>query len=345
MYDHSADLVRLYLPLLNHAQEDVRRQAYTVLMCAAGRGALVALRHLVQGADPEARRQAQQAISVIASFEGADVKVQSSPGLYVTCLGSLRLSIAGRWIEMRDWSPAEGGRAGWQKVHAVFGFLVHSGRHGTTRRALGEAVWGAAASGSSLARTLSTLRQALVRAGGEEAVDRALVLNDDYCRLDPASYSSDVAVFERVYSLASDVELSEGLAAAVPLYAQALDLYTGPYMADVLPGSGWMRPQRELLASYAIIAAERLAEAAYERGDFRRCVLICLQALGADPTADDIVIWMLRAYARLGHYGELEFAYRSYLQAAGIAPGEAATHQDAVLQTYEELVRARSVNE
>jgi DNA-binding SARP family transcriptional activator len=116
-------------------------------------------------------------------------------------------------------------------------------------------------------------------------------------------------------------------------------------MADVLPGSGWMAARRELLSSYSVIAAERLAEETFERGDYRRCVLVCLRALAADPAGDDIVAWMLRAYARLGHFGELDYAYRAYLRAAGLDPADPRAREDTVVRTYEDVIRARAVNE
>lgn len=345
MYDRGTGLVRLYLPLLTHDDIEVRRHAATLLTLTVGPEALAALRRLAQDSDREVRRQAQVAIDALARIDGRSLEGMPEAGLQVTCLGALRVRAAGGWIDMRAWSPPEGGRAGWQKVQAAFAYLVHCERHGTSRKDLGEAVWGAAASPSSLNRTLTTLRQALVRGAGQDLARRVLIADDERCMLDPQLYETDVAVFERVYALAYDAEHSAGLGAAAPLYAQALDLYTGPYMADVTLGSGWMMGRRALLSSYCLLAAERLAEHAYELGDYRRCVLVCLQALGADPAADDIVIWMLRAYARLGHYGELEHAFRGYLRAAGLDPSDAAVRQDPVLRTYEQLVRTRSVNE
>jgi DNA-binding SARP family transcriptional activator len=115
-------------------------------------------------------------------------------------------------------------------------------------------------------------------------------------------------------------------------------------MEDIIPGSRWMYGRRELLSSYYLIAAERLAEEAYLRGDYRRCVLVCLQSLNADPTDDNIVSWLLRAYAQLGHFGELEHAYRSYLREARVDPAGEDEH-DIVIATYKELIRARAVNE
>jgi DNA-binding SARP family transcriptional activator len=342
----SSNLVRLSLPLLAHADPDVRGQVYVLLHCAYGGSLLPALERLAQDRDVQVRRQAAIALEAVGA-EGIHTDPEPQPygALPVTCLGALRVFAGDRWLEPRDWSPDAGGRAGWQKVQGIFAFLLHCGVHGTTRDALAEAVWGGPSSASSLSRTLTTLRGTLARAAGETFAEQALLCAGELCRLEPDLFDCDAPVFERAFNLAADLEHAEGLLAAAPLYAQAVDLYGGPYMADVLPGSGWMLPRRELLTSYFVNASERLAAAAYERGDDRRCVQICLQALDAEPAADDLITWALRAYARLGLYGESETVYRSYLRAAGINPEDADADQDPVVETYIQLTRTRAVNE
>jgi DNA-binding SARP family transcriptional activator len=344
MHVRSTNLVRLALPLLAHPDPEVARQAYTLLLSAYGEGVAASLRRLAQDADGEVRRQAQLALQGVAAGSALAAE-PSDVAMQIACLGSLRVYAGGRWLEPRAWSPEGGGRAGWQKVQAVFAFLVHSSPHGATRDAVSAAVWGEQTSTSSLARTLTTLRQALGQALGQEFAERLLVTTGDHVRLDAELYETDWRQFERVYARALDAEDANGLRAAAPLYAQALELYAGPYMGDVLPGSGWMAARRELLSSYAVIAAERLAEDAYARADYRRCVQVCLQALAAAPAVDDIVAWMLRAYAKLGKYGELDYAYHDYLRTAAMDPSDPRAEQDPVVRAYEEVIRSRIVND
>lgn len=345
MHIQSTNLVRMSLPLLTHADAEIRRQVYDLLVCAYGGGVGASLRRLAQDPDLQVRRRAQLAL------EGAFVALEPAAAaldevvVHVLSLGTLRVCAGGAWLDPRDWSPEDGGRAGWQKVQGAFAYLLHCGAHGATRAALVDAVWGGPTSPSSLSRTLTTLRGALARAAGEAFAERALICVGDTCRLDPLRFETDAHVFERVFALAAEREEAEGLAAAAPLYAQALELYGGPYMGDVLPGSGWMLPRRELLASYYVLAAERLAEDAYERGDDRRCVQLCLQVLDAEPAADDLVTWLLRAYARLGRHAELEFVYQSYLRVTGIKPADPQSEADPVVQAYAAVTRSRAVNE
>ncbi len=63
-------------------------------------------------------------------------------------------------------------------------------------------------------------------------------------------------------------------------------------------------------------------------------------ALDAEPAADEVVTWLLRAYAGAGRYAELEHAYRSYLRAAGLDALSDAGQQDAVVRLYQSLGRA-----
>lgn len=345
MHIQRANLVRLSLSLLNHPDAEVRRGVYTLLHCAYGTGVSEELRRIAQEPKAEVRRQAQRALESGETAAPTVIAPQPPEVLHITCLGALRVYAAGRWIEARDWSPEDGGRAGWQKVQAVFSFLAHCGVHGTTRSALGEAVWGTAASPSSLARTLTTLRNVLACVTGPAFAERALLINGDYCRLDPALYESDAQIFERVFSLAAETEQAEGLRAAAPLYEQALELYGGPYLANIVPGNRWMIARRELLSSLYVLAAERLAAETYQRGDDHHCVQICLRALDAEPAADDLLTWMLQAYARLGWYGELDYSYRNYLQVTGLDPGHPHAVKDSVIETYAKLTRSRVVNE
>jgi hypothetical protein len=89
-----------------------------------------------------------------------------------------------------------------------------------------------------------------------------------------------------------------------------------------------------------VIAAERLAEYAFDRGLYHQCIDTCAIALDADPAADDMVSWLLQAYAGAGLDADLEHAYRNYLHAAGLDALSAAGQRDDVVQLYQSLGRA-----
>src|SRR4051812_32280058 len=313
MSQQPTNLARLYLPLLVDNQPAIRRQACLILLGTYGDRALTYLRRLADDADPQVRNDARLALLAIAEITDSTLKAKPFRGMHVECLGRMRVYIGNYEMRDSDWTEAEGGRAGARKMQGVLAYLIHCGRRGSTRAALGAALWDKGFSATSLSRTLSALRQTLRRhADSTFVVERALVIENDHCLLDPDCYHTDVLHFEQAYSQATRVEHEQSLEAAVPLYINALQLYFGPYMADIPCANGWYRSRRDHLRSSFVIAAERVAEHAYEQGLYSQCIDTCALALDAEPGADEVVTWLLRAYAGAGLYAELEHAYRSY---------------------------------
>jgi DNA-binding SARP family transcriptional activator len=332
---------RLYLPLLADHQPAVRRQACLILLGTYGDRALTYLRRLADDTDPQIRHDARLALLAIAEITDSALKAKPFRGMHVECLGRMRVYIGNYEMRDSDWTEAEGGRAGARKMQGVLAYLIHCGRRGSSREALGAALWDKGFSASSLSRTLSALRQTLGRhADSTFVVERALVIENDYCLLDPDCYDTDTMLFEQAYSQATRVEQEQSLAAAVPLYTNALQLYFGPYMAGIPCANGWNRSRRAHLRSSFVIAAERLAEHAYGQAQYSQCIDVCALALDAEPAADEVVTWLLRAYAEAGLYADLEQAYRSYLHAAGLDALSAVGKQDAVVRLYQSLGHA-----
>jgi hypothetical protein len=92
-----------------------------------------------------------------------------------------------------------------------------------------------------------------------------------------------------------------------------------------------------------VIAAERVAEYTYTQRHYQQCIAVCHMALRADPGADDVTAWLLRAYAQKRSYVELEQTYHNYLHAAAVDLQSAESQQDLVVQTYKNLGRVRVV--
>jgi DNA-binding SARP family transcriptional activator len=343
MGNTGGNAARPYLTLLNHSDVEVRRQACAILLGTHGAQALTALRCLLDDPDAETRLQARQGLHAVAAISGGAVAEQPWQGIYVECLGQLRVWVGGRCIQPRDWRQPDNGRAGWRKVQGAFAYLVHRGRHGASRKALGQAVWGGPVSAASLARTLSALRQTLTGLDGSPQIERALTLSGDQISLAADAYTSDAGFFEQTFEIACHTEDEQGLAAAAPLYAQALRLYTGPYMSDVAGSDEWGQRQRDHLIGNAVIAAERLAEHAYAEQRYRQCATICRQALEIDEAAEELSSWLLRAYDRLNLRHEIGQAYRSYLRAATVSPNEGEGRHNPVVRTYQELTGRRDI--
>jgi len=343
MERRTANPARLYLPLLADAQPNIRHHAAAILLGTYGDRALTFLRQLLDDPDRTTRQRARAALRILGEDLGVAIGLHPPPRMYVECLGQLRVYIAGHEIHPHDWAQLDGGRAGWRKVQGVFAYLIHCGRRGSSRESLGAAVWGGPVSASSLSRTLTALRQALDQAGDAAFVERALTITRDSCVLSPEAYHTDVQLFGQAFNIACAVEQTRGLAAAVPLYAQAVNLYGGPYMAGVPGGETWSQARHDLHMNEYLIAAERLAEHAYTRRRYQHCAALCRAALQIDPAADDITAWLLRTYNQVGLYDELGRAYREYLRRVAIDPASAEARQDLVVQTYQGFTRERAV--
>lgn len=343
MSNKGGNPARLYLPLLDHAQAEVRQQASAILLGAHGAGALTALRGLLDDADPAVRQQARAGLHAITAISGREIAEQSIQGIYIECLGQLRVWIGGRQILPRDWMQPDSGRAGWRKVQGAFAYLVHRGRYGASRAALGQAVWGGQASTASLARTLTALRQTLNGSDDAPLIERALTISGDQISFAADTYTTDARFFEQMFEIACAIESEQGLAAAAPLYAQTMQLYTGTYMIDIAGSEEWAQRQRDHLSGSLIIAAERLAEHAFAKQRYRQCVTICHQALEIDDTAEELSNWLLRAYDRLNLRHEIAQAYHSYLRAATVTPHGDEGRHNPVVRTYQELIGARDV--
>lgn len=338
----SERIVRLYLPLLAHAEPAVRRQAGLVLLCSYGARARGYLQPLLRDSSGAERDKVRLALDTLALIDGQPASDNDAGEGYIQCLGRLQAHISGHVLALDNWDSVSSAKAGWQKVRRAFAYLVHCGRRGATRRTLMEAVWGSELGQSSLPRTLAALQQTMAHVAGNELAPRLLTVTDDHCMLNPDLYRSDVELFQNTYALAAHTETAAGLRAAAPLYAQAVDLYGGPYLADIGRAS-WAQERRDQLAGHYINGCVRLAEHAFRGGRYRQCLELCQQALDADMAADQVTVWLLRAYAALGRTAELTHAYAAYLRAVRRAPFDINDRNDPVVAEYELLAEARAV--
>ncbi len=333
MNERMANPVILYLPLLTYADPDVRRHTTNILLAHYGNRALTYLRRLLD--DPTLGEQARIALSSIGEITGLRIELRPFRGVYVHCLGDFQVFIDSRPINPDEWGQTDGGRAGGRKVQGIFAYLVHCGASGATRSEIGAAIWGGNASASSIARTLTALRQTLQQCGGDELALNLLHTDRQRCLLNPDIYRSDADLLEHTFDLATQTARDQGDEAALSLYQYVLDLYDGPYMEGVAGGERWAAERGASLLNKAIIAGERLAAHAFAVGNDQQCLRYCERILARQPQATAVVSWHLRASHRLGLPVEMQRAYHRYLNATGINPRR--RRDDPVVQLYREL--------
>jgi DNA-binding SARP family transcriptional activator len=265
--------------------------------------------------------------------------------LYIECLGRFRLTGGRRTHGHGDWARHCDDRAGVYKVQSVLAYLVHSGRRGTTRSALNQMVWSRKASSATVSRTLGAMSAVLSDLCGAEFTERHLLIAGDHLSLAPEAYLTDADCFGELYELATQVEQSDGLIAAAPHYEEALKRYGGPYMIDIPRSAYWCGERREQLTGAFVNSCERLAEHTFNERRYRSCISVCQQGLDVEETADDLVCWLLRSFAALGHSAELEHTYRLYLRAVSGGDERPSDSADLVTRTYRSLQHERSVGD
>ncbi len=326
----------LYLPLLTDEQPEVRRQACAILLGTYGEHGLTMLRRCLTASDDRLRRQARLALQHIGELTDLPVRAQPFQGIYVECLGRMRLYVDSQEVKLDSWVRSVNERVGWQKLQGVLGYMLHCGKRGTTRAALETAVWGSSRA-PTRGRTLQALRELLASLRDEAFAEQALSIADNHCLLRPDLFQTDVQAFEHAFALAVHTNESRGLQAAAPLYAQALQLYGGPYMIDLPQGAPWAQPRRDFLRGSFLLAAECLAEHNYACARYDECASICSQIFDGDESADEVVAWLLRAYSQLGQGALLEHTYRRYLQANAVDEQSPEGQHDVVVWTYLQL--------
>lgn len=323
----------LYLPLLTDVRSTVRQHACALLLGTYGEHGLTMLRRCLEAPDRRVRQQARQALLHIGELTDLPVHVQPFEGIYVECLGHLRLYVDSQEWRLDTWVRGQNDQIGWQKLQGLLGYLLHCGKRGTTRSAIETAVWGKGRA-ATLGRTLQGLRDLLAAMRGDEFARYALTVADNHCLLRPELFQTDVKAFDQAFALAVHTHETEGLPAAAPLYAQALRLYGGPYMIDLPHGAMWAQTRRDHLRGNFLIAAECLIEYTFECRHFEECIAICSQIFDTDESADEIVVWLLRAYKSTGQLALLEQTYRRYLLANGVDERSSDGAHDVVVRAY-----------
>src|SRR5262245_61766300 len=103
MSQQQTNLARLYLPLLVYNQPAVRRQACLVMLGTYGDRALSSLRRLLDDADPQVRQDARLALLAVAEITDTTLKAQPFRGMYIECLGRMRVYIGNYEMRDSDW--------------------------------------------------------------------------------------------------------------------------------------------------------------------------------------------------------------------------------------------------
>jgi two-component SAPR family response regulator len=244
--------------------------------------------------------------------------IQAPPaGLVIRALGNPEVSINGRVISMSEWRT--------QSVRDLFFFFLHR-QDAVTKEQVGALLWPETRDSQALKARFKNEIYRLRRAAGRDII----VFDDEYYRFNrKLDYEYDVEAFDS--HIIRSTKTSD-LASRIEHLQKAVDLYQGPYLADV--DAEWTVHERERLARAYTAALEELAYHCLNANQLERCLSVCLLALQRDRFHEAIYQIEMRAYAALGDRPAVAREYqacRAAMQELGITPSPETE------QTFREL--------
>ncbi len=326
--------LELSLGLLNHSESVVRQQTLALLCELYGQDTEIYLRRLRDYGPAAMQLLAQKALEGLNEL-GIEVSPQPTRLLHIHCLGTFRVSVGSRELLQQDWAGRGPGRGGGLKAQAMLAYLLHCGANGATEDELLYAIWGEKPqSAGSLARTQSHLFNVLDGEDRSHGQCRFIIKNKRHLTLRPELCSSDVERFLQRWNHASHTEDENSLEAAVPLYKEVAQQYSGGYLDFVTKGWDWHRDRAHQLQAVYLAALERLADSAYTARNFPHCRSLCQQGLQLDRGDQLLTEKLLVVLADLDLEMEATRAFIYYLEANGLQANTAEYHDDLVVQTY-----------
>ncbi|MBV9174813.1 MAG: bacterial transcriptional activator domain-containing protein [Chloroflexi bacterium] len=252
-------------------------------------------------------------------FDAAD------PPVLLRLLGGFRLTMGAQTLPIRS-----GG-----KTEALLVHLGLAGSRGVSRHALLQAIWPhseAALAGKALNTLVHELKGLLSTAlrGASPVLSAA----GQYRLNEAAGVAVDVAQFRSMLARGQLLEGQRRATEAAALYERAVELYGG----DLTPvGSGaQIVLEREVLRAAYRRVLIRLADAAFARDEFDKCLVYATALLVDDPCREDAHRVVMRCHVRLGERSQ---AVRHYLAVRQILNIELGVEPEPTTQALFEQIR------
>jgi DNA-binding SARP family transcriptional activator len=218
---------------------------------------------------------------------------QPAASVSVTCFGSFSVVVDGK--------PIDRWRSG--KARALLQYLIiHRGGPIASQRLIDD-LWpdpDALAAGTSLKVAVHALRKTLKVL----TADLAVLTHAAGYELRARDVWLDVDAFDRLCQRAQQHESTGQLSEAAQLYARAVDLHRGDFLAD--SSDDWVVIRREGFRDEYLHAVARLAEAALADRNYHACIQRCRQILEQDRCREDVFRLLMLCHARLGQPSRVE---------------------------------------
>ena len=226
--------------------------------------------------------------------------------LVIRALGNPEVSVNGRVISMPEWRT--------QSVRDLFFYFLYR-QEAVTKEQVGAVLWPETRDALALKKRFKNDIYRLRRAVGRDVI----VFEDEYYRFNrEMDYEYDVEAFDSHLMRSNK---TADLLSRVEHLQKAIDLYQGPYLADV--DDDWAVPERERLVQAYASALEELSYRYLNNNQLDRCLSVCRLALQRDRFHEAIYQIEMRAYAALGDRPAVARQYqacKAAMQDLGISP-------------------------
>ena len=231
-----------------------------------------------------------------------------SARLVIRALGNPEVSVNGRVVSMSEWRT--------QSVRDLFFFFLYK-QEAVTKEQVGAALWPETRDAQALKARFKNEIFRLRRAVGRDVI----VFDDEYYRFNRGmDYEYDVEAFDSHLARSSK---TADLSNRIEHLQKAVDLFQGPYLADV--DAEWVVHERERLVHAYASALEELSYRYLNTNQLENCLSVCRLALQRDRFQEAIYQIEMRAYAALGDRSAVARQYqacKAAMQELGIPPSE-----------------------
>ncbi len=205
------------------------------------------------------------------------------PTLTIRTLGRAEVVVNGKAVPNREWKTKSA-------RDLFFCFLAHP--NGLTKEQAGALFWPDCTPNQLKTRfknAVYRLRSALGR--------EAILFSDEVYRFDwSIDYDYDAESFGKWLK---EAQRTRDAALRRAALQRAVDLYAGPYLADV--DAPWASLERERLRRLYVEAATELAQIYFEQGELEQALNCCQRLLAEDPCLEDAHRLAMRIYASSGN--------------------------------------------
>lgn len=239
----------------------------------------------LSGKIPAIRRQLRRQARAVPS---------PAPHLTIQALGRAVVSIDGRQLTLSDWQT--------QSVRDLFFYFLAASKP-QTKEQIGETLWLDVFEPSKLKLRFKNEIYRLRRAVGQDVI---LFQDVFYFFNRNLDYEYDVEAFEAFLARAKAAENPQD---QVDFFKKAVDLFAGPYLADVY--SDWAMFDRERLGRAYLDALVSLADLYLKHAQPEASISICQRAIEYDAGCEDAYQIAMQAYNRLGDGASVTRMYQA----------------------------------